>query len=204
MRITDLLRKIWPRSVLRIKERKKDGKAQHIFTSVGMVAQMPANIAITTQATLTKALVRKTLLVRLVLPVVPVVPVVLVPVAGGSATPSITWMTPLVQPTSAVVTFAVANFTPVLSFVMVTVCPSRVAGVCEAFKSAAMILEPLITWYLRMLARSALFKRSSLVMLSVASAAVNAVSVGAKTVKGPVPCKAVTRFALVRASAKTP
>merc|ERR1719375_2693831 len=122
---------------------------------------------------------------------------------GGMTTLLMTWITPLLAATSAAVTFAPANMTLLAALVMVTGNPLSTSTVCEAFRSAAMTFAPLITWFLRMSARSALLRSAALSIFNASRAAANASSFGANTVNGPAPFKASTRPAFLRASVKT-
>jgi len=122
-------------------------------------------------------------------------------VAGGRSTLSMMWITPLLHITSAEVTVAVFTFTVLPLMAIVTFAPCNVAGVIPFFR-AVLLTDPLTTWYFKMAARSVLFKSCALVIPRVVRAAAKAASVGAKTVKGPVPLRVVINPALVSASAK--
>jgi len=121
--------------------------------------------------------------------------------AGGKTTLSIVWTRPLLQARSALVTEAPPNFTAVPVLVTVTLKPCNVLGVCDATRALDAILLP-ITWYFKISARSVLANNSAFVIDRAVSAAVKAALVGANTVNGPVPLKAVTNSALMRASTR--
>ena len=108
------------------------------------------------------------------------------------------WITPLLAVTSAVVTVASLILTvPSVTlneasspFSIVTVSPSVTA--LEA-------TFPLRTWYVKISARVAFSSSVSNVDKSI-PASWKAVSVGAKTVNGPSPCKTETRLACASAA----
>jgi len=113
-----------------------------------------------------------------------------------------TWMTPLLHMISFNTTSAAFTFTVVPSIVMVSWAPCTVFA-CIPFERSVLLTCPLTTWYVRIPERSSLASSSSFVAFKLFSAAAKALSVGAKTVNGPVPLRVVTNSAFVRAAAKT-
>ena len=68
-------------------------------------------------------------------------------------------------------------------------------------ESALEGTEPATTWWSRMAVRVAFSSGVSKVLKSMPASA-KAVSVGAKTVNGPAPCKVVTKSACVKAATR--
>ena len=105
-------------------------------------------------------------------------------VSVGVSTLSMTWMTPLLVATSASVTFAPLTMTPSFT-VNESGCPLTASALMHSVTAVEGTL-PATTWYWRMLDRAALPSGVSREARSI-SASMNAWSVGAKTVNGPVP-----------------
>merc|ERR1711957_168482 len=113
------------------------------------------------------------------------------------------WTTPLVQSTSAIVTWTLlvspAKVTvPATDKSTVRLWPSKTVGNnWSDVKSDAKARILPITWYIRT-SRRALVVRPSTTLLMAA----NASFVGAKTVNGPEPSRVFTRSAVTNASTK--
>merc|ERR1719160_1919249 len=121
--------------------------------------------------------------------------------AGGRSTSSMTWMTPLLHMISALTTFAVFTMTVASSMVLVSSGPATVVAFMPLLRSLLSTF-PETTWYVRMPASSGIARSASAVRPSFSRAAVKALSVGAKTVKGPALFIVVTSSACVSAAAK--
>ena len=99
---------------------------------------------------------------------------------------------------SAMMTVELFTFSWAPFLLTVTVLPSSIltfAGRCNALSRAALTLAPLMTWYLRMRASCAMFAGFNKSVTVPAGSLANAASVGAKTVNGPLPFKAVAKLA---------
>jgi len=107
----------------------------------------------------------------------------------------------LVHVTSADVTVAVFTFTTLPLMEIVSAEPCSEVAFIPLLRLAASTV-PLTTWYVRMAARSERANSCALVTFKAVNAAAKAASVGAKTVKGPVPLRVVVNFACVSAAAK--
>merc|ERR1719331_417027 len=121
----------------------------------------------------------------------------------GINTVSMMCTTPLVAPTSAVVTLALPlMYTPRQLFCTNIFWPSSVLTCCEALRSLLYTAAPATTWY-SSTASNCLMFFGSIRMFNVAlGSLVKASLVGANTVNGPSPSRAVTRLRAVRAATR--
>ena len=110
---------------------------------------------------------------------------------------SMTWMIPFDAITSASMTFASLIMTPSPT-VKVASSPLTMVAVMPSVTSAAAT-DPEYTWYSRMSVKAALPSSLSSAARSI-PAAVNASSVGAKTVNGPSPWRVVSSSACTTAA----
>ena len=108
------------------------------------------------------------------------------------------WITPLLAVTSAVVTVASLIITEPPETVNEASSPFSIVTVNPSV-TALEATFPLRTWYVRISARVAFSSSVSNVDRSM-PAFWNAVSVGAKTVNGPSPCRTDTRLACASAA----
>merc|ERR1719362_2712612 len=121
----------------------------------------------------------------------------------GISTLSMMCTTPLLAPTSAVVTFALRLRYTFFSYTsMSTSPPSRVFTFCSGFRSAACTAAPAITWYSSTASNSLMCRGSSKCFSISAGSLANASLVGAKTVKGPLPDRAPVRLPALSAATK--
>ena len=102
-------------------------------------------------------------------------------------------MTPFDVATSAAVTTASLTLTSVADTEKVSVSWFKAVAAIPSVRSDDTTV-PDTTWYVRMSTSVAFSSSVSNVARSI-PASVNAWSVGAKTVNGPVPCRVATRFA---------
>jgi len=121
-------------------------------------------------------------------------------VFGGISTVSMMCTTPFVAALSAAVTLALLLMrTPAEDVVTRSPRPSSVLTVWAGLRSLLYTAAPDTTWYFRIVAKSCTFLGSNNRVSSAAGTLANAALDGAKTVNGPLPCRAVTRLPAVRA-----
>merc|ERR1719181_1205984 len=120
--------------------------------------------------------------------------------AFGMSTASMMCTTPLVASLSAAVTCA-SRLTSTLPSRTSTsnAEPSRVLNLFSGLRSLACTAAPATTWYSRMASSVLIFFGSSNFSSSALGILANASLVGAKTVNGPLPSRAVTSLPAVRA-----
>merc|ERR1719171_3275683 len=120
--------------------------------------------------------------------------------AFGMSTPSMMCTTPLVASLSAAVTCASRlTYTWPSRTSTNKPEPSRVLNLFSGLRSLACTAAPDTTWYSRMASSSLMFFGSSNSSSSALGILANASLVGANTVNGPLPSKAVTSLPAVRA-----
>merc|ERR1712032_706170 len=113
---------------------------------------------------------------------------------GGSRTASMMCTTPLVAPTSAVVTLAMPLMvTPAEDNLMDSDWPWSVLTFCVGLRSLLYTAAPATTWYVRTATKSFTFLGSNNRASSALGTLANAAFVGANTVNGPLDCRAPTR-----------
>ena len=114
--------------------------------------------------------------------------------AGGISTASMMCTTPFVAAMSAAVTLELRLMvTPAEEDSTNTSWPSSVLTFCVAFRSLLYTAAPDTTWYVRMLTSLPLFLGSNKLARVALGSLANAALDGANTVKGPLPCRAVTK-----------
>src|SRR5271165_3753355 len=118
----------------------------------------------------------------------------------GIRTPSMTWITPLLASMSVLVTFAPPTVTLPASTLMGSSLPFKVLALVVV-RSAAINL-PGRTWYVSTATSFSLFSGLSRFSTVPAGSLAKASSVGAKTVKGPLPFKVSTSPAAFTAATR--
>merc|ERR1712032_966143 len=120
---------------------------------------------------------------------------------GGISTVSITCTTPFVAAMSAAITFELPLMvTPSEDFFTTTFCPWSVFTLCVGFRSLLYTAAPATTWYVRMSTSLPLFLGSNKLARVALGSLANAALAGANTVKGPLPCRAVTKLPALSAA----
>merc|ERR1719237_1035496 len=121
-------------------------------------------------------------------------------ILAGTNTVSMMCTTPLVAPTSAVVTLALPLMcTPFQPFVTNNCWPSSVLTCCEALRSLLYTAAPATTWYSSTASNCLMFSGSNRLCNVALGSLAKASLVGANTVNGPSPSRAVTSLPAVRA-----
>ena len=120
--------------------------------------------------------------------------------AGGIKTVSMTCITPFDAITSALTTFASLTITTSAFTVNDRLSPFKAGATIPSVRSVDRT-ESETTWYVRMSA-SAAISSSELKFERSTPAALNASSVGAKTVNGPAPSSVATKLALASAATR--
>merc|ERR1719237_177 len=122
-------------------------------------------------------------------------------ILAGTNTVSMMCTTPLVAATSAVVTLALPLMcTPRQLFVTSNCSPISVLTRCEALRSLLNTAAPATTWYSSTSSNSLMFFGSNRLFNIDLGSLEKAALVGANTVNGPLPSKAVTSLPAVRAA----
>merc|ERR1719183_1313424 len=111
--------------------------------------------------------------------------------------------TPLVAPTSAVVTVALPLMcTPEAPFVTNNCWPSSVLTRCEALRSLLYTAAPATTWYSSTASNCLMFSGSNRLCNTDWGSLAKASLVGANTVNGPLPSRAVNSLPAVMAATR--
>merc|ERR1719182_423745 len=124
-------------------------------------------------------------------------------ILAGTNTVSMMCTTPLVAATSAVVTLASPLMcTPFQPFVTNNCWPSSVLTCCEALRSLLYTAAPATTWYSSTASNCLMFFGSNRLCNVALGSLAKASLVGANTVNGPSPSRAVTSLPAVMAATR--